>query len=471
VKDGVIVPNYSHSEVIEAVFKRTRVTVGVMTAAKLLSAVEPVIRYQRGRFRGAEQAKPGTIRYELGLQQKEDVLHRLATVWATGEAGASLGFAAARLFDEIDPLERQKDEILKQKGIGGGRAELAFFKQVNQRALSFLAEDAKPAEQRDAKLHAELGADPLVRYALLDAEAGVLCPATKLWNTGHGATVMRDAVSLMGGYGITEDCPGFLGQKWMDSQLEATYEGPEAVQRRNLVVTMTNELFLAQFKRWIVDMRHLAATRPDTGACTLASAMKLWLFTYEKLQNLKDASGQKLFTGPRQGVGFPLADALAWLVAARAQILDTVELADKGGANPVVAEGLGGLVTFMSDLCHVMTARASGEVGRICAELVYGYRKHPEWNEDDRKSCWQTRDLDAMDSIFAGIAGCAVDVFDQDGSHPDKAGPCAKCAGLNDFAALRTKLDACLTGAQLAKDRAAEALSKVMIPEALDYPA
>ena len=43
---------------------------------------------------------------------------------------------------------------------------------------------------------------------------------------------MREAVSLMGGYGITEDCPGFLAHKWMDTQLEATYEGPEAVQRR-----------------------------------------------------------------------------------------------------------------------------------------------------------------------------------------------------------------------------------------------
>ncbi len=32
VKDGVIVPNYSHSEIIEAVFRRTRVTVGLMTA-------------------------------------------------------------------------------------------------------------------------------------------------------------------------------------------------------------------------------------------------------------------------------------------------------------------------------------------------------------------------------------------------------------------------------------------------------
>ena len=72
IKDGVIIPRYSHSEIIEAVFRRTRVTVGLMTSAKLLSAVEPVIMYQRRRFRGGEGA-PGSPRYELGLQQKEDV--------------------------------------------------------------------------------------------------------------------------------------------------------------------------------------------------------------------------------------------------------------------------------------------------------------------------------------------------------------------------------------------------------------
>jgi hypothetical protein len=91
----------------------------------------------------------------------------------------------------------------------------------------------------------------------------VLCPACKLWNTGHGAQMMREAVSLMGGYGITEDCPGFLGHKWMDSQLEATYEGPEAVQRRQLSVTMTDELFLAQFRQWIREMRGIANTGRD----------------------------------------------------------------------------------------------------------------------------------------------------------------------------------------------------------------
>jgi hypothetical protein len=55
-------------------------------------------------------------------------------------------------------------------------------------------------------------------------------------------------------------------------------------------------------------------------------------------------------------------------------------------------------------------------------------------------------------------------------THPLKAGPCVNLTGLEPFTRLRTKLDGCLTGARLAKDRAAEALTKVMIPEALDYP-
>ena len=137
---------------------------------------------------------------------------------------------------------------------------------------------------------------------------------------------MREAVSLMGGYGITEDCPGFLANKWMDAQLEATYEGPEAVQRRQLTVTMTSDLFLAQFRAWTVAMRRIASDHPGTGACTLASAMKLWLWTLNHLQKATDPDGNKLYHGQRQGVTFALADALCWLLASRAQILDVLEL-------------------------------------------------------------------------------------------------------------------------------------------------
>ncbi len=229
VKDGVIVPNYSHGEMIEAVFRRTRVTVGLMTAAKLLSAVEPVIRYQRSRFRGADGARPGTVRYEQGIQQREDALHRLVDVWACGEAAASLGFAAARLFDELDPLEKQKTAILEERGIQGGRAEMKALRESQSTGDRSAGNATRPAGPALG-----LEQDPLVQFVLKDAEANVLCPATKLWNTGHGANMMREAVSLMGGYGITEDCPGFLASKWMDAQLEATYEGPEAVQRRQL---------------------------------------------------------------------------------------------------------------------------------------------------------------------------------------------------------------------------------------------
>ena len=469
IENGCIVPNYSHSEVIEAVFKRTRVTVAIMTSAKLLSAIEPVIRYQRGRFRGAEQATPGTLRYDLGLQQRQDVLHRLLDVWAMGEASAALGFAAARIFDVVDPLEKEKTAILAEKGIAGGKSELKFFRQVQKDALEFLDLCGR-AESRSSERFRELHENKLVQYAILDSVASVLCPAAKLWNTGKGSVAMREAVSLMGGYGITEDCPGFLGHKWMDSQLEATYEGPEAVQRRNLTITMTNEVFLAQFRNWISEMRIHAARRPGTGACALATAMRLWLWTLNHLQVANDANGERLYHGPRQAVTFALADALCWLLASRQQILDVIELEHRGPENPVLAEGLEGTLQFLSDLAHVQVAKAAGEVGRICAELVNGYNRHPAWDDEGYRGCYCEDELDELESLIPGIRAVATDVVDAKGQHPLKAGPCPACHGLDAFQRLRTKLDGCLTGSMLSKDRAAEALTKVMIPEALDYP-
>ena len=465
IKDGVIVPNYNHGEIIEAVFRRTRVTVGLMTAAKLLSAVEPVIRYQRSRFRGADGTRPGTVRYEQGIQQREDALHRLVDVWATGEAAAALGFATARLFDELDPIEKQKAAILAERGIAGGRAELKALKESEQRAIELLS--LSPTDPR----RPELEADTLVQFVLRDAEANVLCPATKLWNTGHGANLLREAVSLMGGYGITEDCPGFLANKWMDAQLEATYEGPEAVQRRQLTVTMTSEVFLAQLRAWTAQMRRIASDHPGTGACTLASAMQMWLWTLNHLQKATDPDGNKLYHGQRQGVTFALADALCWMLASRCQILDVLELEARGPADPVAAEGLEGTVQFLSDLCHIQAAAAAGEVSRICAELVFGYNEHPHWDDHGHSNCFLASELEAYEETMPGISAFAVDILAADGSHPQKAGPCAGCATNGDFLRLQNKLSTCLSGARLAKDRAADTVSKVMIPEALDYPA
>lgn len=424
VKNGVIIPNYSHGEIIEAVFRKSRVTVGLMSAAKMLSAVEPVIRYHRDRFRGGSAVPPGSPRYELGLQQKEDALNRLLDIWAFGEAAASLGFAAARAFDELEPMEQDRDRILAKEVAQGGTAIFRAMRKLVKPTLEYLELSAKPAGQRDEARYKTLHDDPLTHYLIQESLANVLCPACKLWNTGVGATYMREAVALMGGYGITEDCPGFLPNKWMDLQLEATYEGPEAVQRRQLTLTMVQDVFLQLFRNWMGEMRELAKRKPQTGAHTLATAMETWLWSVEHLQNATDANGEKLYTSNRQGVTFPMADALCWLLASRQQILDAILIEERGPENPVVAEGLEGTSGFMYDLCQMMAARAAGEVGRVCAELVHGYNA-----------------------------------------------PSASAEGLGVFRELRARLDACLAGSLLAKDRAAQSLTKVMIPAALDYPA
>jgi len=201
--------------------------------------------------------------------------------------------------------------------------------------------------------------------------------------------------------------------------------------------------------------------------------MEMWLWTLEHLQQATDADGSKLYHSPRQGVTFALADALAWLLASRSQILDVLELAEKGHENPALAEGFEGTLAFFTDLCHVQAARASGEVGRICAELVHGYNRHPSW---DGQSCktYSSTELDAYEAIAPGIGSGAagrVDIISsEDEGRPCKAGPCVQFSGLETFTRMRLKLDGCLTGARLAKDRAAQALTQIMIPEALDYP-
>jgi hypothetical protein len=181
-----------------------------------------------------------------------------------------------------------------------------------------------------------------------------------------------------------------------------------------------------------------------------------------------------LYHKTRQGVTFPLADALCWLLAARQFILDVIELEQKGQANPALAEGLPGFLSFFTDLCHVQAAKASGEVARVCTELVYGYNRHPAWDDATCKSCFSADELQSLEGLIPGIDSSArtcADVSEAGESHPLKAGPCVQSTGLEEFTRVRSKLDGCLTGCRLAKDRAADALTKVMTREALDYPA
>ena len=428
VKDGVIIPNYNHGEIIEAVFRRTRVTVGLMTAAKLLSAVEPVIRYQRGRFRGAEQATPGTV----ALRARPPAARRRAA-----SPGRHLGHRRSQRLARLRRRARSSTNSIRSRSEKDRDSAAARHLRRPRRdegparqpksARSKLCRTPAGSDDR----RAELESDPLVRFVLLDSEANVLCPATKLWNTGHGANMMREAVSLMGGYGITEDCPGFLGHKWMDAQLEATYEGPEAVQRRQLSVTMTNEVFLAQFRTWIAEMRRIASDHPGTGACTLATAMQMWLWTLDHLQTATDADGAQALSRHAPGRDLParrralLAARLAPANSRRARTRNQRRGQSGARRRPAPAPCISS-PTFAT--CK--SARAAGEVGRICAELVFGYNRHPAWDEEGYRGCFQAEELDSLEGLIPGIAACATDVIAADGSHPAKAGPCAGCAGI-----------------------------------------
>ncbi|EGB14278.1 acyl-CoA dehydrogenase domain-containing protein [Pseudodesulfovibrio mercurii] len=456
VVDGVIVPKYNHSEIIGAVFHRTRIPVGLMTSAKLLSAVEPVIRYHRNRFRGGDACKEGSPRYDKGLQINEDALQRLVDVWAAGEAGCSLALGAARLADRFDPIEKAKEAHFEAEGVTSIRKQMAALRKLHDQVREFIRLEYSAPAERDEARYNELSNDTLVQYAYMEALAGILNPGVKLWNTGEGANKMREAVALVGGYGITEDCPGFLMQKWTDCQLEATYEGPEAVQRRHLTMTMTSDIFGCIMENWIAQMRRAGRDVPGLGGYVLAAAMELWQWTLGHLQEAVDQDGRKLYHNKRQGVTFPMADALGWILGAYHLASDVLELIEKGPLSMTLAEGIDDLTGFYKDLCHVQAARAAGEVARICSELVYGYN----WNR-----C-PTPDggiAEKCEPELKSKAECA-----EDGTLGDQS----KCArpDLIRFRELKATVDMCLAGCRLAKDRAGNALAEVMIPEALDYP-
>ncbi len=227
-----------------------------------------------------------------------------------------------------------------------------------------------PVGQRDLRRQEQLEADPLVRYAVLDSLANVLCPACKLWNTGHGANMMREAVSLMGGYGVTEDCPGFLGQKWMDAQLEATYEGPEA--------GATSAALHHDGQRGVprsvppVDWRDEVPRleRPGTGACTIGTAMRLWLWTLEYAQKVTDADGSKLYHKSRQGVTFrlPMRSAVAFRAAVHPR---RVRTGNQGSGQSRARGGSSGHGGFLQRSVPRAMRTRGGRGGAICAEIVH----------------------------------------------------------------------------------------------------
>lgn len=182
---------------------------------------------------------------------------------------------------------------------------------------------------------------------------------------------------------------------------------------------------------WIRELRELASKKPETGACTVATALKLWLWTMKHFR-------------ANDAVRAELAQALSPLLSARAFALDSA----KDGET-------------QRDLSFVYAAHVAASTGATCAELVFGYRRHLAWDAEGCAACYGADELDELECFIPGIASGArseIDIIESNGSHPKKAGPCVKFDGLDEFLRLRRRLDGCLTGARVAKDRAAAAI-------------
>jgi len=241
-----------------------------------------------------------------------DVWQRMADAWAIGEAAASLGFSAARLSDDLDTTGIQTDASR--------------------------------------------------------SEASVLCPAAKLFSTSQ-VTAMLQTVAALGIIGPAESDPGGIHGKLADAQLEALYMGPEALQRRLISTAMIDGEFLQQFRAWTEELDLLASSLPLTGIRCLVAGMRLWDWTLEQLRQQVDSCGARLYSDARQGVGFPMADGLCQLLAARSLVLDVLEL-EKRKPN---AAGEGSLAGHFSDLSTIASARAAASVGQTCTALLLGY--------------------------------------------------------------------------------------------------
>lgn len=213
----------------------------------------------------------------------------------------------------------------------------------------------------------------------------------------------------------------------------------------------------SQIKVWIGQMQHVASELPETGACAIASALDLWQWTASYL--IGNKGNDSAICGPTELQA--LADSLGGLLSARALVMATHEQLRSGGT--AKAGSPQGLEAFQLDLCHGQTSRAASSTGQVCAELVFGTHAHPTWDAACHE-CIVADEVDALEVLMPGIsygARLTGDVLESDGSHPEKAGPCVRLDKLAGFLSRRKKLDGCLSGSWLSRQRAVRTLHEM----------
>ncbi len=224
----------------------------------------------------------------------------------------------------------------------------------------------------------------------------------------------------------------------------------DATALERLRDAVTSPELMALLPEWIRELRVIASARPESGGCTIASALELWAWT---LKHFRVGDGARWGSAAAQAID-ELCEVLCPLVAARALVLEVGK--DK---HPDAAAEL------RRDLSQVYAARSSAQTGTACAEIVFGFRRHLTWDAEGCASCYDGEAVDDVEAMIPGIAAgirMNADVVESDGSHRTKRGPCVRFEDLEGFTTLRNKLDGCLTGARLAKERAAAAIENSM---------
>jgi hypothetical protein len=226
---------------------------------------------------------------------------------------------------------------------------------------------------------------------------------------------------------------------------------------------MTSAALTTALEQYGREMRAVAAEAPATGACAIGTALDLWLWTFQHVQQSTGGSqpaggdqATEIDRRRRERDLASLCDALAGLLSARALVASGCSQAEESADASIVTP-------LFADLCHAASARAAGDVGRICADIVFGRLEHPTW-DPACEACIAAGDADALEGIMPGMsygARLTEDVLEEDGSHPEKAGPCVRLDALQGFISRRNKLDGCLSGARTAADRAARALQEL----------
>ena len=201
----------------------------------------------------------------------------------------------------------------------------------------------------------------------LSTEGAVIGAAARLFATAHAARRMTQYRGM----------PDVLG-RLMDAQVEAVYLGAESVQRRLLAASMAAPGFPSRLAAW-------AAEAEEMGSLRAGLALLGW--TLEFLLRMR------LLTDVRQGAGFPLADALCRLLAARALAADVRTLRAAGGPT----------LGFFKDLSVVESAAAGSMVAQISTTAVFGYAGPDGPAEEDLRGFSRLRA--AVDSGLAGVHG------------------------------------------------------------------